>query len=99
MRSVSAAAPSLTVVGCRNSSEIYKTRLCPQLFYVSFRYACEYDKGRSYEVIVSKFSSRDGKLYRIASRLKDLSTGKITQFRDSSCMLQRKGRRLKRGMN
>lgn len=99
MRSVSAAAPSLTVVGCRKSSEIFKTRLCPQLFYVSFRYACEYDKGRSYEVIVSKFSSRDVKLYIIASRLKNLSTGKITQLRDSSCMLLRKGRRPERGMN
>ncbi len=55
--------------------------------------------GSSYEVTGSKFISRDGNPYIVASRLKDLSTGKITQLRDSSCMPLWKGRRMKRGMN
>ena len=55
--------------------------------------------GSSYEVTGSKFISRDGNPYIIASHLKDLSTGKITQLRDSSCMPLWKGRRMKRSMN
>jgi hypothetical protein len=55
--------------------------------------------GSSYEVTGSKFIARDGNPYIIASRLKDLSTGKITQLRDSSCMPLWKGRRMKRSMN
>jgi hypothetical protein len=55
--------------------------------------------GRLYEVTGSKYFSRDGNLYIIASRLKDFSTGRITQLRDSSCMPRWKGSRMKRGMN
>ena len=55
--------------------------------------------GSSYEVTGSKFISREGTLYIIASHLKDLSTGKVTQLRDSFCMPLWKGKRMKRGMN
>lgn len=55
--------------------------------------------GSSYEVTGSKFISRDGNLYIIASHLRDLSTGKTTQLRDSFCMPLWKGKRMKRGMN
>ena len=99
MRSVSAAGPASTVEGCRKSSKIYKNSPCPQFLMYYSGVPGDMIKGRSYEVTASKIFSRAGKLYIIASRLKDLSTEKITQLRDSSCMPLSKGRRLKRSMN
>ncbi len=55
--------------------------------------------GTSYEVTGSKYVSRDGNLYIIASRLKNLSTGKTTLLRDSSCMPLWKRRMMRRGFN
>ena len=55
--------------------------------------------GKDYKVVGSQFFSRDGNHYLIASRIKDLDTGKITHLRDSSCMPLWKGRRMKGGAN
>jgi hypothetical protein len=63
------------------------------------REGIELTPGRSYEVTGSKYISGDGNLYIIASRLKDLSTGKISQLRDSSCKPLWRGRGMRRGTN
>ncbi|HMK61328.1 MAG TPA: hypothetical protein VK452_09335 [Dissulfurispiraceae bacterium] len=59
----------------------------------------EFQRGRLYEITGSKFFSRDGQLLLVASRMKDLSTGKVIRFRDSDCMPVWKGRRMMRGMH
>ena len=74
----------------------YRVITAPQ-WYIAHE-GIELRPGRLYEVTGSKYFSRDGNLYIIASRLKDFSTGRITQFRDSSCMPRWKGKRM-RGMN
>ena len=57
----------------------------------------ELKAGTSYEVTGSKYIARDGKLYIIASRLKNLAAGGITPLRDSSGMPLWKGHRMRRG--
>jgi hypothetical protein len=57
----------------------------------------ELKTGTSYEVTGSKYIARDGILYVVASRLKNLSTGGITTLRDSSGMPLWKGHRMRRG--
>ncbi len=63
------------------------------------REGIEFRSGISYEVTGSKYIARDGNLYIVASRLKNLSTGKITPLRDSSCMPLWKGRMMRRGFS
>jgi hypothetical protein len=79
------------------SSKNYQVITAPP-WYIA-QEGIELKPGNPYEVTGSKFISRDGNLYIIASRLKDLSTGKITQLRDSSFIPLWKGKRMKRGMN
>jgi hypothetical protein len=55
--------------------------------------------GTAYEVTGSKYIARDGNFYIVASRLKNLSTGKTLSLRDSSCMPLWKGHRMRRGFN
>ena len=63
------------------------------------REGIEFRSGISYEVTGSKYIARDGNIYIVASRLKNLSTGKITPFRDSSGMPLWKGRMMRRGFS
>jgi hypothetical protein len=59
----------------------------------------ELKTGTSYEVTGSKIFARDGNIYIVASRIKDFSTGKIIQLRDSSCKPLWRGRGTRKGMN
>ncbi len=63
------------------------------------REGIEFKAGTFYEVTGSIYIARDGNLYIVASRLKNLSTGMITPLRDSSCMPLWKGRRMMRGFS
>ena len=56
-----------------------------------------FEAGAEFEVTGSKYIAPDGVSYIIASRLKNLSTGKITPLRDSSGMPLWKGRMMRRG--
>jgi len=57
----------------------------------------EFKTGTSYEIIGSKYISAEGRLYIVANRLRDLSSGAIISLRDSSCMPLWRGRRMMRG--
>ncbi len=59
----------------------------------------EFTAGTAYELTGSKYTARDGNLYIVAGRLKNLSTGRISSLRDSSCMPLWKGHRMRRGLN
>jgi hypothetical protein len=59
----------------------------------------ELSAGTAYDVTGSRYIAPNGNLYIIASRLKNLSTGKISLLRDSSCMPLWRGHRMKRGFN
>lgn len=85
------------IVLLQASSKNYQVITAPP-WYIA-KEGIELMPGRSYEVTGSKFFSRDGKIYIIASRLKDLSTGKVIQLRDSSCMPRWRGGRMNRGLN
>lgn len=85
------------IVRLRTGARDYQVITAPPWYLV--QEGVDLRPGRSYEVTGSKFFSRDGNLYIIACRLKDLSTGKVTQLRDSSSKPLWKGRRMKRGMN
>jgi len=85
------------IVLLKSGSKNYQVMTAPP-WYIA-QEGIELRPGRLYEVTGSKYFSHDGNLYIIASRLKDFSTGRITQLRDSSCMPRWKGSRMKRGMN
>ncbi len=85
------------IVLLKTGSKDYKIITAPPWFIV--QKGIELNLGKSYEVVGSQFFSRDGNQYLIASRIKDLDTGKITQLRDSSYMPLWKGRRMKGGAN
>jgi hypothetical protein len=85
------------VILLKTGGKDYKVITAPPWFIV--QKGIELSPGKSYEVVGSQFFSRDGNRYLIASRIKDLDTGKITQLRDSSCMPLWKGRRMKGGAN
>lgn len=56
----------------------------------------ELTAGTSFEVTGSKYINRDGNLFIVASRLKNLSTGKIVPLRDPFGMPLWRGRGMKR---
>ncbi len=56
-----------------------------------------FETGAEFEVTGSKYIAPDGFSYIVASRLKNLSTGKITPLRDSAGMPLWKGRMMRRG--
>lgn len=65
-----------------SGSKEYRVVTAPP-WYIA-REGIDLRKGTSYEVTGSKYISSDGNLYIIASRLKDLSSGKKIQLRDAS---------------
>ncbi|HSB30048.1 MAG TPA: hypothetical protein VLD55_00440, partial [Candidatus Sulfobium mesophilum] len=54
----------------------YRVVTAPPWYII--REGIEFRLGISYEVTGSKYIARDGNIYIVASRLKDLSSGKIT---------------------
>jgi len=85
------------IVILQSGSKDYKVITAPPWYLAQEGIALT--EGTAYEVTGSKYIARDGNLYIVASRLKNLSTGKISSFRDSSCMPLWKGHRMRRGMN
>jgi hypothetical protein len=67
----------------------YKVITAPP-WYIT-REGIDFESGTSFEVTGSKYIARDGNRYIVASRLKNLFTGKIIRLRDSSCMPLWKG--------
>jgi hypothetical protein len=67
----------------------YKVITAPP-WYIK-REGIDLESGTSFEVTGSKYIARDGNRYIVASRLKNLFTGKIIRLRDSSCMPLWKG--------
>jgi hypothetical protein len=84
------------IVLLQTGGRAYKVVTAPPWFIA--QEGMELRPGGSYEVTGSKFISDDGTLYIIASRIEDLSTGKITFLRDTSCMPRWRGRGMMRGM-
>lgn len=85
------------IIILKSGNKDYKIVTAPPWYIV--REGIEFKYGTSYEVTGSKYIARDGNLYIIASRLKNLSTGMITPLRDSSCMPLWKGRMMRRGLS
>ena len=84
------------IIILKSGNKDYKIVTAPA-WYIA-REGVEFKDGTSYEVTGSKYISRDGNLYIVASRLKNLSTGMITLLRDSSCM-PLWGRMMRRGFS
>jgi len=85
------------IVILQSGSKDYKVITAP-LWYLN-QEGIEITAAIAYEVTGSKYIARDGTLYIVAGRLKNLSTGKISLLRDSSCMPLWKGHRMGRGVN
>jgi hypothetical protein len=85
------------IIILKSGNKDYKVITAP-LWYLA-QEGIELAAGTAYEVTGSKYIARDGNHYIIAGRLKNLSTGKISSLRDSSCMPLWKGHRMRRGLN
>jgi hypothetical protein len=85
------------IVILKSGNRDYKVVTAPP-WYIAGE-GIEFKAGTPYEVTGSKYIARNGNLYIVASRLKNLSTGKITPLRDSSCMPLWKGRMMRRGFS
>lgn len=86
------------IVVLQAGSRNYKVITGPP-WYI-FREGIELKAGAACEVTGSKYIARDGNLYLVASRIKDLTTGKTILLRDSSGMPFWRGRgMMRRGAN
>ena len=85
------------IIILQSGNKDYKVITAP-LWYLT-QEGIELAAGTAYEVTGSKYIARNGNHYIVAGRLKNLSTGKISLLRDSSCMPLWRGHRMKRGLN
>jgi hypothetical protein len=85
------------IIVLKSGNKDYRIVTAPPWFIA--REGLEFKAGTSYKVTGSKYIARDGNLYIVASRLKNLSTGESASLRDSSCMPLWKGRMMRRGFN
>jgi hypothetical protein len=85
------------IIILKSGNKDYKVITAPLWYLAQER--IELATGTAYEVTGSKYIARDGNYYIIAGRLKNLSTGKISSLRDSSCTPLWKGHRMRRGFN
>lgn len=79
----------------QSANRDYKVVTAPW-WYIS-QEGIRFEIGADFEVTGSKYIAPDGVSYIIASRLKNLSTGKITPLRDSAGMPLWRGRMMRRG--
>lgn len=85
------------IIMLQSANKEYKVITAPP-WYIA-QEGIELRAGDSYEITGSKYIAGDGNLYIVASRLRDLSTGKIIPLRDSYYMPLWKGHSMRRGLN
>ena len=88
-------APVIIIL--QSDKKNYRVVTAPQ-WYIAGE-GIEFKTGTSYEVTGSTYIGSDGNMRIVASRLKNLSSGKVTRLRDTSCMPKWAGRRMMRGLN